>query len=235
MIPEDVMHSPMLWLASSIMIIGILVQATVFMRLAFKAAEKMGIPRSECIAGMRSAMITAVGPAFSPVLILMAFIAVFGAPTGWALMNNIGAARTELAMGQIAVTQAGSTFTAGEITMLGFVFALWGIALNHCGWIVLGGYGAPYLKGGIDFMKKSFDQNWVKLLMVAAALGLFGALLSAQVVIRGALNNQNLFAGIAAFIAMTIFLHIFRANQRLLEFSLGLAMVVGMYLTAAVF
>lgn len=226
--PEDIMNTPMLWVVSSMMIIGILVQSAVYLMTALKAAEKMGIPRSECITGIRSAMITAVGPAFAPVITLMAFIAVFGAPTGWALMNNIGAARTELAMAQISVTQAGSVLSAGELSMLGFVFVLWGAALNHCGWIIIGGYGAPYLKGGVDYMKRTFNEHWIKLLMAAAALGLFGALWSAQIIVSGVLNGQNLFVSVVAFIAMLMISHIFKGNQRMLELSLGLAMVVGM-------
>ena len=233
--PEDIMNSPMLWVACGIMITSIVIQAAVFLYNAFKSAEKMGIPRSECMAAMRSAMITSIGPAFAPVLVLMALITVLGAPVAWHVMNNIGAARTELAMSNIAADQAGSVLRAGELSMLGFVFALWGMALNRSGWIVIGGYGATYLKGGIDNMKKAFDQNWVKLLMVAAALGLFGALLSAQVVARGEINNRNLFAGAAAFVAMTAIGQIFKGNQRVLEFSLGLSMLVGMYLTAAFF
>ena len=231
--PEDFMNSPMLWVACSFMIIGVLVQSATFIMTALKSADKMGIPRSECVAGMRAAMITSVGPAFAPVLVLMALITVVGAPFAWMSMNNIGAARTEIAMAQIAATQAESTLKAGELSMLGFVFILWGIALNHCGWIIFGGYGAPYLKGGVDYMKKTFDQNWVKLLMTAAALGLFGALLSNSVIARGALNPRNFFAAAAAFVAMTVISHIFKGNQRIQEFSLGLAMLVGMYTTVA--
>ena len=61
-------------------------------------AEKLEMPRERCVAGMRSAMITAIGPAFAPVIVLLALIAVLGAPTAWMRLNDVGAARTELAM-----------------------------------------------------------------------------------------------------------------------------------------
>ena len=232
---KDIMNSPMLWVVSSIMIIVIVTESLVFMRQAFKSAEKMGIPREECITGMRSAMITAIGPAFSPVIVLIALMAVLGGPTAWMRMNDIGAARTELAMSTIATGMAGSTLEAGKLSLLGFVFALWGMALNNSGWIVIGGYSAPQLGKAVNYMKEKFDQVWVKLVMAAAALGLFGTLLSNALISKGNLVTKNLFAGIVAFIAMTIISHFFKGNQRLQEFSLGLAMLLAMYISAAVF
>lgn len=232
---KDIMNSPMLWVVSSIMIIVIVTESLAFMRQAFKSAEKMGIPREECITGMRSAMITAIGPAFSPVIVLIALMAVLGGPTAWMRMNDIGAARTELAMSTIATGMAGSTLEAGKLSLLGFVFALWGMALNNSGWIVIGGYSAPQLGKAVNYMKEKFDQVWVKLVMAAAALGLFGTLLSNALISKGNLVTKNLFAGIVAFIAMTIISHFFKGNQRLQEFSLGLAMLLAMYISAAVF
>ncbi len=232
---KDIMNSPMLWVVSSIMIIVIVTESLVFMRQAFKSAEKMGIPREECITGMRSAMITAIGPAFSPVIVLIAVMAVLGGPTAWMRMNDIGAARTELAMSTIATGMAGSTLEAGKLSLLGFVFALWGMALNNSGWIVIGGYSAPQLGKAVNYMKEKFDQVWVKLVMAAAALGLFGTLLSNALISKGNLVTKNLFAGIVAFIAMTIISHVFKGNQRIQEFSLGLAMLFAMYISAAFF
>ena len=232
---KDIMNSPMLWVVSSIMIIVIVTESLVFMRQAFKSAEKMGIPREECITGMRSAMITAIGPAFSPVIVLIALMAVLGGPTAWMRMNDIGAARTELAMSTIATGMAGSTLEAGKLSLLGFVFALWGMALNNSGWIVIGGYSAPQLGKAVNYMKEKFDQVWVKLVMAAAALGLFGTLLSNALISKGNLVTKNLFAGIVAFIAMKIISHFFKGNQRIQEFSLGLAMLFAMYISAAFF
>ena len=84
-------------------------------------------------------------------------------------MNDIGAARTELAMSAIATGMANSSLEPGKLSLMGFIFALWGMALNNAGWIVIGGYSAPVLGKAVEKMKKSFDQTWVKLLMAAAA------------------------------------------------------------------
>ncbi len=232
---KDLMNSPMLWAVSSIMVIVILAQATLFMRQAFKSAEKMGISKDECITGMRSAMITSIGPAFAPVIVLIALMAVLGGPTAWMRMNDIGAARTELAMSSIATNMVGSTLEAGKLSMIGFVFALWGMALNNSGWILFGGYSAPQLGKAVDYMKQKFDENWVKLVMAAAALGLFSTLLGNAIIRGGNVNTKNLFAGAVAFVSMSVISYFFKENKKLQEFSLGLAMVIGMYVTVAIF
>lgn len=72
---KEFMNSPMMWIMSSFMIINILIMAAVFMRQAFKAAEEMGMEKTECIAGLRSSMITAIGPSFAPVIVLIALMA----------------------------------------------------------------------------------------------------------------------------------------------------------------
>ncbi len=229
---KDIMNSPMLWVMSSFMIINIFIMALMFLRLSFKSAEKMGIPKEECMTGFRSAVFTSIGPAFAPVIVLIALMAVLGGPTAWMRMNDIGAARTELAMSAIATGMAGSSLEAGKLTMLGFVFALWGMALNNSGWIVIGGYGAPSLNKAVEYLRDNFNAAWVKLFMAAASLGLFSTLLGNAIIKKGVVNQKNLFAGIVAFIAMLIIGRIFKGNKKIQEFSLGLAMLVGMFAAA---
>lgn len=232
---NQIMNSTTLWLVSSIMVIVILIEAVVFGLQAYKTSQKMGIPKSEVISGMRASMITAIGPSFAPVIVLIALMAVLGGPTAWMRMNDIGAARTELAMSAIATGMAGSSLEPGKLSLMGLVFALWGMALNNAGWIVIGGYSAPGLGKAVDYMKKNFDQAWVKLVMAAAALGLFSTLLGNAVIAKGAIKANNLFASVVAFVAMFIIAHVFKGNKRIQEFSLGLSMLIGMYVTVAVF
>ena len=114
---KEFMNSPMMWIMSSFMIINILIMAAVFMRQAFKAAEEMGMEKTECIAGLRSSMITAIGPSFAPVIVLIALMATIGGPTAWMRMNDIGAARTELAMAQISANMAGSSIEGNALSL----------------------------------------------------------------------------------------------------------------------
>lgn len=137
---KDVINSPGLWAASSLMILVILGQSVLYLKSAWSEAKRLGIPKEKCIAGMRSAMITAVGPSLSPVIILLALIAVLGAPTTWMRMNDIGAARTELAMVTQATGIIGMDPQSSDFNLTGFSYALWGTALNDFGWMFFYAY-----------------------------------------------------------------------------------------------
>ena len=54
---QSVMNSPGMWIASSFMVLVVLIQSALFLREGFKAAGKIGMQRSDCIKGMRAAMI----------------------------------------------------------------------------------------------------------------------------------------------------------------------------------
>lgn len=231
---KEFMNSPMMWLVSAFMIINILIMAAVFMRCAYNSAKEMGMTSKDIGAGLRSAMVTAIGPSFAPVIVLIALMAVIGGPTAWMRMNDIGAARTELAMAQISAEAAGSSLEGGALTLAGFVFILWGAALNNAGWIVIGGYGAPFLDKAVVYLRENFNSIWVKLLMAAASFGLFGTLLMNSVV-KKSINMSNLTAAIISFIVMTIIGKVFAKNKHLQEYSLGISMLVGMFAVAFLF
>lgn len=231
---KEFMNSPMMWIMSSFMIINIFVMAAAFMRQAFKAAEEMGMEKAECIAGLRSSMITAIGPSFAPVIVLIALMATIGGPTAWMRMNDIGAARTELAMAQISANMAGSSIEGNALSLAGFVFILWGAALNNSGWIIIGGYGAPFLDKAVIYLKENFNATWIKLLMAAASFGLFATLLSNSI-IKKTISLNNLYAALISFVVMLIIGKAFAKYKRLQEFSLGIAMLVGMFIAAFFF
>ena len=223
---KEFMNSPMMWIMSSFMIINILIMAAVFMRQAFKAAEEMGMEKTECIAGVRSSMITAIGPSFAPVIVLIALMATIGGPTAWMRMNDIGAARTELAMAQISANMAGSSIEGNALSLAGFVFILWGAALNNSGWIIIGGYGAPFLDKAVIYLKENFNATWIKLLMAA---------LLSNSIIKKTISLNNLYAALISFVVMLIIGKAFAKYKRLQEFSLGIAMLVGMFVAAFFF
>lgn len=231
---QEFMNSPMLWLLSSLMVINILVMASVFMKVAYKATQDTGMPKGEVIAGLRSAMITAIGPSFAPVIVLVALMAIIGGPTAWMRMNDIGAARTELAMAQISAEAAGSSLEGGALTLAGFIFILWGAALNNMGWIVIGGYGAPFLDKAVVYLKENFNATWVKLLMAGASFGLFATLLSNSIVKKN-IDTNNLWAAIISFCVMVFIGKALAKYKRLQEFSLGISMLVGMFVVAICF
>lgn len=226
---KEIMNSSLMWAASGVMVMIVLIQSLLFLRTAFRAAKEQNIPTKECYMGLRSAMITAIGPAFSPVIVLIALIAVLGAPTAWMRMNDIGAARTELAMSSIASKIYGVGMDAANFDLAGFSYVLWGMALNNMGWIIFALLLTHRMGSAVEKINTRWDPKWVKLLMSGAALGLFSFLWSGALVKGGG----HVVAGIFSFVSMFLISRLFAKRQRLLEFALGISMLIGMYSAAA--
>ena len=228
---KSVMNSPGMWIASSFMVIVVLVQSALFLREGFKAADKLGMPRSTAVKGMRAAMITAIGPSLGPVVILLALLAVLGGPTTWMRMNDIGAARTELAMSALATKVVGVDMRSAAFDLKAFSYALWGMALNNAGWMLVALLFVKRMNSAISKMNQKYDPAWVKLIMTGAAIGLFASLWSPALIKGGG----QFFAGIVAFVSMFLISKYAGNYPRLQEPALGISMLIGMFAAAYFF
>ena len=228
---KTIINSPGMWIASSFIIIVVLIQSIVFLREAFKAADSLNMPRKHCYAGMRSAMITALGPAFAPVIVLLALIAVVGAPTAWMRLNDIGAARTELAMITLASQVIGIDPQSAAFNLKAYTYSLWGMALNNMGWMLVALLFTHKMSGMVTKMNLKYDPKWIKYLMTGATVGLFAFLLSGQLVTAKA---DKWYAALISAACMLCISKIFKKNQRLQELALGVSMLVGMMLATAI-
>ncbi len=228
---KSVMNSPGMWVASSIMVIVVLVQSALFLREGFKAADRLGMPRSTTVKGMRAAMITAIGPSLGPVVILLALLAVLGGPTTWMRMNDIGAARTELAMSALATKVIGVDMRSAAFDLKAFSYAIWGMAMNNAGWMLVALLFVKRMNSAISKMNQKYDPAWVKLIMTGAAIGLFASLWSPALLKGGG----EFFAGIVAFASMFLIGKYAGNYPRLQEPALGISMLIGMFAAAYFF
>ena len=228
---QTVMNSPGMWLASSVMVIVVVIQSALFLREGFRAADKLGMERSSCVKGMRAAMITAIGPSLGPVVILLALLAVLGGPTTWMRMNDIGAARTELAMSALATKVIGVDMRSAAFDLKAFSYAIWGMALNNAGWMLVSLIFVKRMSSAIRKMNQKYNPAWVKLIMTGAAIGLFASLWS-PALIRG---GGQFFAGSVSFVSMFLISKYAGKYPRLQEPALGIAMLIGMFAAAYFF
>lgn len=217
-----------IWLVSSIMVIVSLAQAIFFMKLSWTEAGNLGISRKRRVACVRSAVLTAAGPSLSPIIIMVSMIAIVGGPTTWMVLNNVGAARTELAVVTLASEAAGVTVGAGDIGVKAFTYALWAIALNGFGWLFVVFMLTHRMTGIVVKMNERFDPKWVKLMLAGTNLGLFAYLLANQLVGKA---SSNYLAAVIAGVTMIVLTKFLKKYQFLQEISLGLSLLAGMFLT----
>lgn len=227
-----IINSPGLWAVSSLMIIVLLVSALLYVRMAMSEAKKIGLERKRCIAGLRSAMITAIGPSLSPVIIAFALIAVIGAPTTWMRMNDVGAARTEIAVIALAAKVIGLDPQSPDFGLQGFTYGIWGMALNNFGWMFVTLVLTPGMSRYVSALNRKYNPAWIKLMLSGATVGLFAYLTSVQLV---SLKPGLWCATAVSAISMLVISRVFAKHARLQEVALGISMLIGMFVTTAVF
>lgn len=174
---------------------------------------------------MRSAMFTAIGPSFAPVIVLLSLVAVLGTPTTWMRMNDIGAARTELAMSNLAAGVLGGELQVGVFTPEMFGAATWGMALNNVGWMLVVLLLTHRMSKAISWMNTKYNPKWIKLMMGGAMIGLFAYLTANSVVGK---TSPYVIAAVAAATCMVIISKTLKKYPRLQEVALGISMIVGM-------
>lgn len=228
---SSVINSPGMWIASGVMIVVLLIQATMFMRSALREANKINIPRETCVRSIRAAAISSVGPSLAPVIILIALIALLGAPTTWMRLNDIGASRTELAVVTMTAKFAGAEPGGAGWDLRAFDFSLWGMALNNVMWMLVTLIFTSKMSGLVMKMNEKYNPVIVKGIMAGASLGLFGTLLGRQVVMT---NMGKIYAAVFASLSMIVIIKLLvKKIPWIREPALGLAMVVGMFAAAA--
>ncbi len=225
-----IINSPAMWLASGVMVFVVVSQSLLYLREALKAARKMSIPRSHCRTGIRAAMVTAIGPSLGPVVILLALIAVLGAPTTWMRLNDIGAARTELAIATLAAKVSGVELRSAAYDLRAFSYSIWGMALNNLGWMAVALICVSRMDKTLTKLNEKCDPRWVKFLMTGAAIGLFAYLWIGPLMKGGG----YVIAGIVSFVSMRFISKVCAKWPRLQEPALGVAMLIGIFVAAAI-
>lgn len=224
----NVLNNFDMWIACSIMVIAVLVQAAAFFYAGKKRAKELGIPKEKLVAGCRSAAITAIGPTLSSCIALLALVVVVGGPTAWMRLNDIGAARTEIVVADMAKTYLASVTPEGSTATetMRLSYTQWAMALNNMGWMIIALLLTPSMGTALKKMNSTFNPLAVKMVMHGASLGLFAFLLSNNGLIGR--PAANWWASAAAVAGMVLVLKFFGKNQRMVELSLGIAMIIGM-------
>ena len=233
---SEIMNSPGLWVASSFMVIILIAMCVIYLRLGIKRANEVGISKERYISAIRSAAITSIGPAFSPVIVLLSLIVVIGAPTAWMRLNDVGAARTELAIITLASNLLGVEPSSADFGIQAFSYSQWAMALNNLGWFAVACLLTHRMSKAVTYLNQKYDPKWIKLLMLGATFGVTGYLLANQITSPLLKVNNAMLTRMSGLITalisagcMLLMSKLFEKHQRLQELALGIAMLAGMF------
>lgn len=226
----EIANSPIIWGCSSIVVLVVAVQAWLYYRLAKKHAADMGMSDADCKLAFRTGVISCLGPAVACFVALVGLMAIIGGPIAWQRLSVIGAAPTELAVATAATKAIGlesAQLTTPGFTMQALSITWWTLALNGCGWLVVCTLFADKLEN-IREKVGGGDIKWLGVLSSAAMIGIFGYLTLSSCVANLHVRVPQLCAAIASGVSMFACLKFADKHPRLREYSLGIAIIIGL-------
>lgn len=111
--------------------------------------------------------------------------------------------------------------------MMALATSWWTMAINGVGWLLLVAVVGKYLEGMREKMGGG-DPVWLAVISGAAMLGCFAYLNSSSILAGG----PRLIAAVTGGVSMVIFLNIAKRAPWLREYSLGIAMIIGIVAAA---
>lgn len=223
---KEIMNSAGMWITSSVMVIIVLIQAILLFRLSLKRAKELGMKKEVITYTIKSATYTTLSPAFAMLIICISMIALYGGPTTWMRLNDVGAPRTELAVAEIAKTTLSADLDVSIKAIKEFSYGLWGMALNNVGWFVTALLFTKRMGKIVSRLDEKFDKVLVRMMMAAAMLGLYGSMLSINVIGK---TRYHVVAAVVAGVIIIILDKVFGKYKTLQELSMGIALFIGIF------
>lgn len=218
-------NSGIVWGLCAFTVVIALIQAVLYMRMAKKTAIEAQLPKEIPNKAFRIGLISAIGPAMGVFIVMVGLMASIGGPMAWLRLSIIGAAATELTAASFGAQAAGVELGGAGYTLTVMAVSWFAMALNGAGWLVVTGIFTPSLEKLRDKMSGG-DSLWLAVLSGACSLGIFGYL-NVNEIVKGWGNGL---ASVAGALCMVLLVKVIVPKfPKLLEYSLGIAMLFGMF------
>ena len=218
---------PIFWILASITVVVSAVQTILYVRQANKATRECNLDPQLPKQAFKIGLISAIGPACGVFIVMVGLMSAIGGPIAWLRLSIIGAAATELSAATMGATAAGVELGGEGYTLTVLAVSWFAMALNGAGWLVFTGIATPGLEKLRDKMSGG-DMGWLAAMSAACSIGIFGYL-NANSMVKG----KSLAVGptiailTGALSMMAIGRFIVPKHPKLAEYSLGIAMIVG--------
>jgi hypothetical protein len=218
-------------------IIGIVVfQAIIFMRLATRTSQSVGMSGTEVKSALKVGAINAIGPAMASLIIAMSLITFLGEPLTFMRSVVIGSSATEAAGANLAATAFGTELGSDTFNEQAYTTVVWTLCLGGLGWLLVTVFFTKSLgKAQEKVSNKSGSKrgSLMAIISSAAMLGVFGNFVSGEL-LKGVTNSAVIITSALSMFILLLLANKFKKNW-LKEWSLGLsilaALSVGYFIT----
>lgn len=228
----SISNLPIFWVLAAVTVLISALQAVLYIREAKKATKACNLDPQLPKKAFKIGLISAIGPALGVFIVMVGLMAAIGGPMAWLRLSIIGAAATELSAATLGAQACGLTGLADPNYDLVVLAVSWfGMALNGAGWLVFTGVATPGLEKLRDKMSGG-DMGWLADMSAACSIGIFAYLNANQMIAGGpSINLGATVACLAGAVSMMLIGKlIVPKHPKLAEYSLGIAMIVGIAL-----
>lgn len=181
----DLANSNYFYLWGGIILLVILIQALLFIRLAWREGKRIGLSSRRMLTGLRAGMVSAILPSIPIVIMLIAMSAVLGIPFPWIRLSVIGSGPYELLAAGIGAESMGIKGLGGSgYTQFVFANSVWVMTIGAMwsGLIVF--FFLKKIKKQYQKIENR-DPRWMKIITSAAFFGVICVFLAQPVVAGG--------------------------------------------------
>ncbi|MCP5053632.1 MAG: DUF5058 family protein [bacterium] len=221
----EVANSGYFYLWGSIILLVIMIQAVLFIRLAWKEGSRIGLSSQRMMKGLRAGMVAAIIPSIAIVIILVAMSGVLGIPFPWIRLSVIGSGPYELLAADIGAKAMDATLAGEGYTQFVFANSVWVMTIGAMwsGLIVF--FFLKKIKGQYKKVETR-DPNWMKVISTAAFFGVV-CIFVARPITAGGVPLLTVITG-AALMTICALLIMKLDMKWLREFALPLSMIGAM-------
>lgn len=167
----DIANSNYFFLWGGIILLVILVQALLFIKLAWKEGLRIGLPAQRMLKGLRAGMASAIIPSIPIVIALIAMAGVLGIPFPWIRLSVIGSAPYELLAAEIGAQSMGVKELGGDgYTAQVFANSVWIMTIGAMWSGLMVFFFGKKIKSQYKKIENR-DPNWMKIISTAAFFG----------------------------------------------------------------
>ena len=217
------------WIIALIILGVVIFQAIVFMRLATKTSQSVGLSNKEVKSAIKVGGISAIGPAMGSMIIAVSLITFLGEPLTLMRSAVIGSSAIESVGAGLAAQAYGTELGSAGFNEQAFTTVVWTLCLGGLGWLF---FVVFFIKSLSKVERKVVNNskakkgNLMAIVSSAAMLGVFANFTTGEV-LKGITQT-----GVILTAAITMFVLFFLSNKLKMnwikEWSLGLSILVSL-------
>lgn len=224
---NEIMNSPLMWLACGACVAWVIFQALLFLYKAMKVSTEVGLNKEQINQAIKASTVASIGPSLAVLVSMIALLVSMGGAISWFRLSYIGSVAYEMYAAEVGAQVTGSALGA-EMTGEAFATGVWVMTIGCLGFTLLTALFTDKLDKLQNFMAGG-KAEVLSVLAVCAMCGAFSYLCMGRVF---RMDSQTV-ACLAGFAIMAVFMIINKKAQKkwIKDWGFTIAMFGGMLIS----